>query len=68
MDMPNAEVVTVPAPSLVEVVCDKLRDAGIPGFLAEFDPNEAALAGAFVEDALTLSDALDSATDLAAEG
>ena len=42
----------------------KLRDAGTPGFLAEFDPEEAALAGAFKEDALTLAEALDSATDL----
>lgn len=56
--------VTAPAPGLSEVVRDKLRDAGTPGFLAEFDPEEAALAGAFEEDALTLAEALDSATDL----
>lgn len=67
MDMPNDEDVSVPPPSLAEAVCDKLRDAGIPAFLAEFDPEEAALAGAFVEDALTVDEALDSATDLAAE-
>lgn len=67
MDMPNDEDVRVPPPSLAEVVRDKLRDAGTPAFLAEFDPEEAALAGAFVEDALTLGEALDSATDLAAE-
>ena len=67
MDMSNDEEVSVPVPSLAEVVSDKLRDAGTPGFLAEFDPEEAALAGAFVEDALSLSEALDSATDLPAE-
>ncbi len=67
MDMPNDEDVSVPAPSLAEVVRDKLRDAGTPAFLAELDPEEAALAGAFLEDALTLGEALDSATDLAAE-
>lgn len=60
---------TVPAPEprLAEVVCDKLRDAIAPGFLAEFDPEEAALAGAFVEDALTPEEALDSASDLTRE-
>jgi hypothetical protein len=67
MDMPNDEDVLVPTPSLAEVVHNKLRDAGTPAFLAEFDPEEAALAGAFVEDALTLGEALDSATDLAAQ-
>jgi hypothetical protein len=67
MDMPTDEDMLVPAPSLAEVVRDKLRDASTPAFLAEFDPEEAALAGAFVEDALTLDEALDSAADLAAE-
>jgi hypothetical protein len=34
-----------------------------PGFQAEFDPAEAEAAGAFVEDALSESDALASAHD-----
>jgi hypothetical protein len=50
-----------------DAVLLKLRDAATPGFMAEFDPEEAELAGAFVEDALTPDEALDSATDLAAE-
>jgi hypothetical protein len=43
---------------------EKLLDALVPGFAAEFDPDEAQRAGAFVEDALTEADAADSATDL----
>ncbi len=34
-----------------------------PGFQAEFDPAEAEAAGAFVEDAMTETDALDSTHD-----
>ena len=34
-----------------------------PGFEVEFDPEEAELAGAFVEDALSEQDALDSSPD-----
>jgi hypothetical protein len=41
----------------------KLADALTPGFQAEFDPAEAEAAGAFVEDALSESDALASAHD-----
>ena len=43
---------------------EKLHDALIPGFEAEFDPDEAQRAGAFVEDALSEVDAIDSAIDL----
>jgi hypothetical protein len=42
---------------------DKLNDAMIPGFEAEFDPEEAERAGAFHEDALSEADALDSCID-----
>jgi hypothetical protein len=42
----------------------KLDDASTPGFQAEFDPNEAEVAGAFTEDALSESDALDSTHDV----
>ncbi|MGJ7582662.1 hypothetical protein ACSFA3_21020 [Variovorax sp. RHLX14] len=43
---------------------DKLYDAAVPGFAAELDPDEAQRAGAFVEDALSEADAVESATDL----
>lgn len=43
---------------------EKLTDAMTPGFQVEFDPEEAARAGAFVEDALTESDAAESSVDL----
>lgn len=44
---------------------EKLADALIPGFQAEFDPDEAEQVGAFHEDALSEQDALDSAVDSA---
>lgn len=50
-----------------DAVLLKLRDAGTPGFMAEFDPDEAQRAGAFVEDALTEEDAMAGAADLAAQ-
>jgi hypothetical protein len=44
---------------------EKLSDAETtPGFEAEFDPEEADKAGAFVEDAISEQDALDSSADL----
>jgi len=46
---------------------EKLIDALTPGFQAEFDPAEAETAGAFVEDAMSESDALASAEDTAEE-
>ena len=49
-------------------VLEKLADAETPGFLAEFDPEEAELAGAFREDALSEEDAIESAVDLTDEG
>ena len=54
-------------PDIQEVITDKLLDAEIPGFQAEFDPLEAERLGAFKEDALSEEDALDSAIDHAAE-
>ena len=50
-----------------EVITDKLLDAEIPGFQAEFDPVEAQILGAFTEDALSEQDALDSTIDHATE-
>jgi hypothetical protein len=43
---------------------DKLIDAQTPGYQAEFDPEEAERAGAFVEDALSEEDAAASHIDL----
>lgn len=44
-------------------VTAKLIDANIPGYLAEFDPDEAEAAGAFEEDALSEADAIASTHD-----
>lgn len=43
---------------------EKLVDALTPGHVAEFDPDEADRAGAFVEDALSEADASASTIDL----
>lgn len=48
----------------VEVTHEKLADAFTPGFWAVFAPDEAELAGAFVEDALDEADAVASDVDL----
>ena len=50
-----------------EIIQEKLLDAEIPGFQAEFDPLEAERLGAFTEDALSEQDALDSTIDHVAE-
>jgi hypothetical protein len=52
----------------VEILNDKLTDAMTPGFAPEFDPDEAERAGAFEEDALSETDALDSCIDSPDEG
>lgn len=46
-----------------QVIALKLFDAQTPGFQAEFDPDEAELLGAFREEALSETDALDSSID-----
>ena len=46
------------------VLAAKLRDIRVPGYAVTFDPEEADLLGAFIEDALTESDALESTADL----
>ena len=46
-----------------QLIAQKLVDAQTPGFQAEFDPEEAELLGAFTEDALNETDALDSSID-----
>jgi hypothetical protein len=50
-----------------DAIADKLTDAMVPGYAAEFDPDEADRAGAFVEDALAESEAAESAVDLLPE-
>jgi len=47
-----------------DLILSKLADAMAPGFQAEFDPEEAERAGAFVEDAISEQDALESSIDL----
>jgi len=54
-------------PDITEIIQEKLLDAEIPGFQAEFDPLEAERLGAFTEDALSEQDALDSSIDHTAE-
>ena len=54
-------------PDITEIIQEKLLDAEIPGFQAEFDPLEAERLGAFKEDALTEQDALDSTIDYVEE-
>lgn len=53
-----------PENSTGDVIKAKLLDAMIPGFQAEFDPDEADRAGAFIEDALSEEDAMASDVDL----
>jgi len=48
----------------IDVLAEKLTDAMVPGAIVEFDPEEAERAGAFIEDALSEGDALESDVDL----
>ena len=66
MNRPPIDVET-DNPDITEIIQEKLLDAEIPGFQAEFDPLEAERLGAFTEDALSEQDALDSTIDHAAE-
>lgn len=50
-----------------EAIKEKLTDLNVPGYQAEFDPIEADLLGAFVEDAMSEDDALESSSDSAEE-
>ena len=43
---------------------EKLEDMETPGYVVEFDPDEADLVGAFLEDAMSEEDARESAIDL----
>lgn len=46
-----------------EVMREKMIDILTPGYQAEFDPLEAEKVGAFVEDAMSETDALESTED-----
>ncbi|MFT4059271.1 MAG: hypothetical protein QM652_06965 [Legionella sp.] len=46
--------------NIKEIICDKLNDLMIPGFVIEFTPEEADTAGAFIEDALDEHDAMEA--------
>jgi hypothetical protein len=58
----DASVVTT---DLSDSLNEKMMDAMTPGYQVECDPDEAERAGAFVEDALSEQDALESAVDSA---
>ena len=58
----DASVVTA---DLSDSLNEKMMDAMTPGYQVECDPDEAERAGAFVEDALSEQDALESAVDSA---
>ena len=45
------------------VVDQKLIDILIPGFIAEFDPDEAQHAGAFEESGISVEDALEASVE-----
>ena len=66
MNRPPIDVET-DNPDITEIIQEKLLDAEIPVFQAEFDPLEAERLGAFKEDALSEEDALDSAIDQTVE-
>ena len=53
------------AASSAAALREKLTDALTPGYQAEFDPEEAAVVGAFREVALSEADAAGSSDDLA---
>lgn len=47
-----------------EALREKMEDFMIPGFQVELDPDEAEAIGAFVEDALSEEDAIESSIDM----
>lgn len=63
----NDEITSADVPTTSEVISMKFKDAQIPGFEAEFDPEEADAAGAFEENALSEEDAAQSSIDMSDE-
>lgn len=64
MDDRTPNVIFDAAEDAAEALWEKLADADTPGYQVELDPEEAELAGAFVEDALSERDAVESSVDL----
>jgi hypothetical protein len=64
----TTETENLHVPTVGETIAEKLADAFTPGYAAEFDPEEAEMAGAFTEDALTEQDAAESSVDLTNQG
>jgi hypothetical protein len=59
----QSEDILAKASDAADAAREKLADAEVSGYQAEFDPDEAERAGAFVEDALNEQDALESTID-----
>lgn len=59
----NPTAQTAPAPDPTETIVRKLIDAETPGYWSEFTDEEAALAGAFDEDAISEEDAYKASFD-----
>lgn len=49
--------------NLDDLVNSKLQDLEVPGVVMEFEPSEAEHVGAFIEDALTDDEAIESVFD-----
>lgn len=47
--------------TIKELVYEKLNDLMTPGFIAQMSPEEADMAGAFIEEAILEEDALEAA-------
>jgi hypothetical protein len=62
-EKPRSEDILATASNAAATLREKLADAEVPGYQAEFDPDEAERAGAFVEDAISEQDALESTID-----
>jgi hypothetical protein len=62
-EKPRSEDLFAKASDPTAALREKLADAEVPGYQAEFNPHEAERAGAFVEDAMSEQDALESGID-----
>ncbi len=60
MNEENKDLVFDAKKDAAEALLEKLADMETPGYVVEFDPEEAEIVGAFVEDALSEEDALEA--------
>ncbi len=60
MNEESKEMVFDAKEDAAEALLEKLADMDTPGYVVEFDPEEAELVGAFLEDALSEEDALEA--------